>query len=170
VTQVQLEAVGAGAHGETGTIGVVAGDPADVRLGGRAHHLQAEHAVRRERLRAVGPAVGDGAGVTELGRDRRTLGVDGVGEPPEPRDSVGTQIDLMAVLSPFGRDGEVGHGRHAHPTPRHLQEVLDQVVGDQRVRRHPFEGRRLHHAVAQPHRAEHRRREHLGRLRHDARR
>ena len=80
------------------------------------------------------------------GRRRRA----GPGPAPTPAPTMMTSL----VGAPLGRDREVGDGGQADPAAARREVVVDQLVGDQPVRRPALEGGGLDHPVAQPDRAE----------------
>ena len=136
---VHLDAVEAGLDRDPGGAPVVLGDALDA--GGvdgaqtRAH--RGEAAGRGERGSPVGARVGHGAGVTDLCGGRRALGVHGVGEAAEPVEVVPGEQQAVAVGPAFGRDGQVGHGRHGDATGRHAAVELDEGVAHRAARASP---------------------------------
>ena len=161
VPDVDFDAVEARLGDERGGAAVVVGDALDA--GGvdgaqaRAHGGQATRGGQGRG--AVGARVGHRPGVADLGRRRRTLSVDGVGEAAQPGQVLLVQQEAVAVRAPFGRHGQVGHGGQGGAAGGHAAVEVDQRVADGATRHHAFEGGRLDDAVAQRQRAQGRRRE-----------
>ena len=131
-------------------------------VAGEAHRDRVEEPHRGQRGRPVGPGVGHRTGVPDLRADRRTLRVHGVSQPTQPRQCLGAHPQPGAVGAPTPADRTVGDRRHAHAAGGHRAVELDQVVGDQRLRRASLEGGGLDDPVAQRDRAESSRAEHVG--------
>ncbi len=158
MTEVDLDRVEARVDQDARTGAVLLGDRCDV-VGGdglRASHPQRTEDARRREARMLGArGVRHRARVTDLGGDRGTLGVDGVGQLAQARaDLRVVEGELMAVGATGARDCAVGDRRHPGATHGHLPVELDEIVGDDALGRAPFEGRRLDDPIAQRHRPE----------------
>ena len=92
--------------------------------------------------------------MADLRADRRALSVHGLGEPAQPRQRLGPHPQLLAVGAPARADRAVGDRGHADPAGGHRAVKLDQVIGDQSLRRAALKGGRLDDPVPQRDRAE----------------
>ena len=161
MADVDLHAVEARLDSQRGGAAVVVGDAFDA--GGvdgaqaRAHGGKAARGGQGGG--AIGARVGHRPGVADLGRRRRTLRVDGVGQAPQAGQVGLVQQQAVAVRAPFGRHGQVGHGGEGGAAGSHAAVEVDQRVADGATRHHALEGGRLDDAVAQRERAQGGRRE-----------
>src|SRR6516225_9174333 len=130
------------------------------------HPYRVEEPHRRQGLGLVGLRVAHRAGVPDLSAHRRALGVDRLGEPPQPGHGLRAHPQSVALGAPAPGDRAVGDGRHADPAGRRQPVVLDEVIGNQRVGCARFERRSLDDPVAQRQRTELGRTEHIRRGRH----
>lgn len=73
--------------------------------------------------------------MADLGADGRALGVDGLGQFGQSGNGLGPHPDLPAVGAAAGAYRAVGDGGHADATGRGQPVIVDQILGDQRVRR-----------------------------------
>ena len=119
VAEVDLDGVEAGVHGQRRPAGVGSRMRSMSALGRRpdaAHGHRAERRRRRQARAAGRPGVGDRAGVADLGRGRRALGVDGVGEPrggpARPRRAA---RGIAEAVRPSGATAQVGDGASCRP-------------------------------------------------------
>ena len=152
VTQMHFDGIESGVDGQPGRVGVRGDHIVDVvaaGLLGEPHADRVEEPHRRQRRGLVGAGVGDRAGMSDLRADRRTFGVDRIGEPPEPGHGFRAHPDPVAFGAAALGDRAVGHRGHADPAGGRQPVVLDQVVADQRAGRAGFEGRGFDDAVAQ---------------------
>ena len=85
----------------------------------------------------------------QLDGGRGALGVDGVGEAPQPGHDLGAHPQLVAERPAVLADGAVGEGGHADAAGGHAPVVLDEPVGDHAALGETLETARPHHAVAQ---------------------
>ena len=149
---MHFDGIEPGVDGQLGRVGVRGDHFVDVvaaGLLGEPHADRVEEPHRGQRGGVVGAGVGDRAGMPDLRADCRALGVDRVGEPPEPRHCFGAHPDPVAFGAAALRDRAVGDGGHADPARGRQPVVLDQFVADQRTWRAGFEGRGFDDAVAQ---------------------
>ena len=100
---VHLDAVEAGFHRQRRSAPVVLGDALDAGEvdGAQARAHGREAAGGREGGRAVGACVGHRAGVADLCRRGRALGVHGVGQAAQPRQRVLAEQQAVAVGAPL---------------------------------------------------------------------
>ena len=151
VAQVYLDGVEPAVGDDPRRTAEVVGDAGDVLRGdrpGALHRQGTEHG--RGRQPAMPGGRGHGARVADLGGDGRPFAVDHVGQPLQPRDGPRSEDDLVGCAAAVGGDGAVGDRRHPHAAGRHPAVELDQPIADDVLARGPFEGGRLHDAVAQP--------------------
>ena len=132
MAQVEFDGIEPGFDRQGRPFFIVVGDAGDVGLGDGPGHLArgSDPAGRRQRRHTVGPRVGDGAGVAQLGGGRRPLGVDGIGEAPQAGHGVVTEHDPAPTGPSLRADGQVGHGGHPHAAGGDADVVVDQGVGD----------------------------------------
>ncbi len=145
---------------------VVLRDPGDVGRGRRADHLHAQrrrHPRRGEGVHPVRPAVGHRSGVPELAGHLGPGLVDRLGEPRQAGRRLAVDDDDLLLRTPLGSDGQIGDRRQADTAAGRREVIVDELVGDQAVRRAALERGRLDRTVAQPHRPEGRRLENTGR-------
>ena len=162
---MDFDRVEARLDGEASGVGVGGDHIVDIIAGGafgESHRDGIEEPHRCQRPGLVGSGVRDGAGVADLRADRRALRVDRVGQSMQSGHGLRAHPDLPALGAPAGCHRAVGDRRHADPTRGEQPVVADQVVGDQRVRGGGLERRSLDDPVAQGHRAELGRGEHIG--------
>ncbi|MEO7350364.1 MAG: hypothetical protein ABIW17_00570, partial [Marmoricola sp.] len=74
-----------------------------------------------------------GTGVADLGGDRGTLGMHGVGEGPQAGHRLVGPQDLVGRGSSFRRDRAVGDRGHPDPTGGVRPVEVDEVGGDPRA-------------------------------------
>ena len=150
--EVDLDSVESGCVGTLRRADVVGDDPVDVglcaRLGQR-HPRGSGDPGRAHRGHSVGRGVGNGGGVADLRRDRRAIGVDGVGELAQHSAVVHAPVVLMLVGAALGRSSEVSDGRHPHTATGVLGVEFDELIGDAPLGAAALEGRRLDDAAPQ---------------------
>ena len=71
-----------------------------------------------------------------------------------PGRRLGVDDDDFLLRTPLGSHGQVGDRGQADTAPGRRQVIVDELVGDQAVRRAALERGRLDRTVAQPHRSE----------------
>ena len=173
MAEVQLHRVEAGLAREPRGYDEAGGDRLDLVGGhGVGQHPTAQHPHQVQGARgperpppALVGVVGEGAAVAELERGRGPLGVDDVGEAPEFRDHLRSQVELVPKGAPVGLDRAVGHRGHADATGRERAVVLDQVLAHAAVRGHALEGGGADHPVPEGDPAEPEGREGIGHAR-----
>jgi hypothetical protein len=149
VADMDLEGVEAGLDRHQRGAPVVLGDALDP---GRVHGAEArahrrEAGRRRQGGGAGGAGVGHRPGVSDLGRRRSALGVDGVGQLAQSGQGLCVEEQAVAVGASFGGDGQVSHRGHGDPAGRHPPVEGDQLVADPAPRHDPLEGGCLDDAV-----------------------
>src|SRR6516165_1791895 len=163
---MDFDGVKAGLDGQPGRVGMRFQHVVDVlagRLLGEPHADRVEEPHRRQGGGLVGLRVGHRAGVPDLSAYRRALGVDRLGEPPQPGHRLRAHPQSVALGASALGDRAVGDRRHADPAGGRQPVVFDQVIGDQRVGRARFERGGLDDPVAQRYRTELGRTEHIRR-------
>ncbi len=87
--------------------------------------------------------------MSELAGDLGTRGMDRLGEPRQAGGRLVVDDDDFLVRTPFRRDGQIGDRRQADTAAGRSQVVVDQLIGDQTVRRTSLERGRLDGPVAE---------------------
>jgi hypothetical protein len=157
VRHVDLEHVEAGVGHDPCRARVGPRDPADVRRCCRSDHLHAQrgrHLGRGEGVHAVRPAIGHRSGMAELAADLCSGLVDRLGESRQTGGRLVVDDDDLLLRAPLRGHGQVGDCGQADTASGRSQVVVDQLVGDQTVRRAPLERGRLDRPVAEPDGAE----------------
>jgi hypothetical protein len=164
VSEMDLHGVEPGVDRDARRIGVRLDDVGDVvarGLLGEAHDEGIEQTAGCERSGLADARMPDRSGVPDLCADRRSLRMDGGGEPLQSGHRLRPHPQLRGLGAARLGHRAVRDGRHADAAGGRESVVGDQVVGDERVRRRSFERRRLDDAVTQGQRAELHRTEHI---------